>query len=95
MGKIFKNIPSRRRLGMALIALSVLAAIIMQFTGLAPFHPVVLHEESNVSANGDYIMSQEVKILFNWRYLTPLLFCGEIGLLYLFWPTRRPPRLDA
>ncbi|HZQ46711.1 MAG TPA: hypothetical protein VFC07_06865 [Verrucomicrobiae bacterium] len=86
--------PARRKLGMVLIAISVLAVIAIQFTPIVLAHRRILHEDHGGAANVHWT-SQEIEFVINWRYLIPILLCGGLGTLFFFWPARKPPKLDS
>jgi hypothetical protein len=76
-------------IGLALMAASVLAAILIQaFTGrVLEFHTV--HVDV-VSAN---MIATDSVIVFHWRYAVPLAAALAVGLVCCVWPTRKPPRI--
>ena len=83
------NFKKRQLVGMALMAASVLAAILIQaFTGrVLEFHTI----------HTDFIppstIASDDLIIFHWRYTVPLGAIFVIGLVCLAWPTRKPPRI--
>lgn len=83
------NIKKRQWIGVALMAASVVAAILIQaFTGrVLEFHNV--HYEV-VSPNA---IAAENVIVLHWRYDVPLAVVFVIGLGCCAWPARKPPRM--
>ena len=83
------NIRKRQMIGVALMAASVLVAILIQaFTGrVLEFHTV--HEDRLSSG---MVVAMGV-IIFHWRYAIPLAAAFIVGLLCCAWPTRKPPRI--
>jgi len=85
------HLKSRRKLGLALVAASVLAATLIQFrTGDLVQTQTV--SETKVGSGLNQVM---VLLTVNWRHGLPLAaFCG-IGLMCFLWPERKPPRLAS
>ena len=83
------NIKKRQRIGVALMAASILAAILIQaFTGrVLEFHPMQSDRDSSGAIYGVGM------IVIHSRYAIPLAVGFAIGLACWGWPTRKPPRI--
>jgi CRISPR/Cas system CMR subunit Cmr6 (Cas7 group RAMP superfamily) len=86
------NIRTRRRLGVALLAGSILTGIILQ---LSTGELVMDDTKSQVSDAGinHSILIMHV-VTFKARYAIPLATVAVVGVLCLFVPSRSPPRLQ-
>ena len=82
------NIKKRQLIGMALMAASVVAAILIQaFTGrVLDYHTV------HVDVISPNAIATDV-IVFQLRYVVPLAAVFVVGLVCCVWPTRKPPRI--
>jgi len=83
------NIKRRQMIGLALMAASVLAAILIQaFTGrVLEFHTV------HVNVVSPNMIATDNVIVVHWRYGVPLAVAFAIGLVCCAWPTRKPSRI--
>ena len=79
----------RQKIGLALMAASVLAAVITQaFTGrVLDFHTV------HVDVISPNAIATDSMIVFHWRYAVPLAAAFAVGLVCCAWPTRKPPQI--
>jgi hypothetical protein len=84
-------ITNRHKIGLALMATSVLAAILIQLlTGrLAEARTV---REDKLSSGA---VASEIALNFHWQYGIPITACFALGLICFVWPTRKPPRLTS
>ena len=83
------NIKTRQKIGVTLMAASVVAAILVQaFTG----HVLELHAIHTDFVSPNTIATDSV-IVFHWRYAVPLAACFVVGLVCWAWPGRKPPRI--
>lgn len=87
------GIKTRRRLGTALVLLSVVAAVILQLlTGkLVVFGPGPVTTSDWGPVHSTLIMEF---VTFNAAYLIPLGVVGLAGLMCLLLPSRRPPKMQ-
>jgi len=84
------KIKRRQLIGLALMAASVLAAILIQvFTG----HVLTFHTIPTDNASSDAGVMGMGMIVFYCRYDIPLAAGFVIGLVCFAWPTRKPPRI--
>jgi len=85
------SLKNRRKLGLALVAASVLAATIIQFrTG-----DLVQSQTVSETQPGSKPYQMMVLLTVNWRYGFPLAACGLLGIICFLWPERKPPRLAS
>lgn len=83
------NIKKRQLIGVALMAASVLAAILIQaFTG----HVLEFHITHTGFVPPNTITTDDLMVLY-WRYDVPLAAVFAIGLVCSAWPARKPPRI--
>jgi len=86
---ITMQLKKRRMIGFALMAASILAAILIQaFTGR-----LLLFQSGSVKwvSPNAFVTSEEID--FHWQYVIPLAAGFFIGLACCVWPARKPPRL--
>jgi hypothetical protein len=83
------NIKKRKMLGLVLMAVTVLAAIVIQALTGRVLEFDVAHTDF-VSPN---TIATDSVIVFHWRYAVPLAAAFVIGLVCCVWPTRKPPRI--
>jgi len=83
----------RRRVGLVLMATSVLAAVIIQLVSDAFVQVSTVREDKPPSG----ALPTKVMLLVNvhWGYGLPLAACFCCGLICLVWPSRKPPRLAS
>ena len=91
--KFVMDIKTRRRLGIALVLISVVAAVILQLlTGkLVVFAPGPVTKSDWGPVHFNFIMGF---VTFKAVYVIPLVVVGLAGFLCLLLPPRRPPKLQ-
>jgi hypothetical protein len=80
----------RRKIGMALVAVSVVAAIIV-FVGTEKSGDVRIVSQRDLGNFHEAVVAADVTV--HWRWLAPTLALLVVGLAFLVWPSRKPPRL--
>jgi hypothetical protein len=94
----FMSISKRRRLGLLLTVIAVLAGIVYLVDdvsyGLTNGHPQFGPVQTSRTLFGT-ATSQSVMLdaSISGYYLIPIILCGAVGLFYLAWPSRKPPKL--
>jgi hypothetical protein len=89
------HLSPRRKFGLVVIGLTVLAAILVL---ILSDHGV---EVSNLSAprppkSGDYLLPTMVIIhVASLDTAIPIAGCALLGFLLFAWPERKPPRIDS
>jgi hypothetical protein len=82
------KIKKRQMAGLALMAASVLAAILIQaFTGRVTEFHIPHHDRPRSN-----VVVSDILIVLHWRYDVPLAAGFVIGFVCCAWPTRKPPR---
>jgi hypothetical protein len=85
------NIKKRQKIGVALMAASVLAAILIQaFTG----HVLQFHVTHTGFVPPNTISTDDFIVVY-LRYDIPLAAAFVIGLVCCVWPTRKPPQVSS
>jgi hypothetical protein len=79
----------RQKIGLALMAASVLAAIVVQ---LLTNKWVKIHLLKESLPSGGFTV--DMVFHFGWRYEIPLLLCFAAGFICLVLSSRKPPQLD-
>jgi len=69
------------------MALSVIALLVV---AVFPSH---WHFAGGGSVGNAYWTDFTVDLGVSGYYLIPIILCGVMGLLYLLWPSRKPPKL--
>ena len=94
----FMSISKRRRLGALLIAFAVLGGIVYFVAdvsyGLTHGHPHFGEVQTSRTLFGtatSQVITLDASI--SGYYLIPIILCGTLGILYLAWPARKPPKL--
>jgi hypothetical protein len=83
------NIKTRKLIGVAFMAASIVAAILIQtLTG----HVFESHTTRTDNLSPKVTVSA-IEIVYNWRYAVPLAAVFVIGLVCWAWPRRKPPRI--
>lgn len=84
------SISTRRKFGMLLVAISVMALV--TFLVVFIFHSSWHYVGSGTSGLGQWMdFSGESGV--SGYYLIPIFLCGAIGAFCLVWPSRKPPKL--
>jgi hypothetical protein len=81
-------ITSRHKIGLALMATSVLAAILTQLLTGRLVEVRTVREDKLPSG----VVASEIVLDCHWRYGIPMTACFALGLICFVWPSRRPPR---
>ena len=83
------NFKKWQRIGVALMAASVLSAILIQaFTGrVLAVHPMQVDKDSSGAIFGVGMT------VIHLRYAIPLVAGFAVGLAFWAWPARKPPRI--
>lgn len=81
------SMPIRRKVGAALLALSVMAAIVTFI--------VMMSRSRLVGVDSDSAGMDAVYVThLSGYYLVPIALFGVTGVVCLMWPSKRPPKLD-
>lgn len=85
------HIENRRKVGFALVGVSVLAgATIQLFTG-----GVVKAQTTREDKLQSGLVASQIDLDIDSHYAVPLVVCCALGLGCIVWPSRRPPRLAS
>jgi TRAP-type C4-dicarboxylate transport system permease small subunit len=84
------SLSPRRKLGVALLVLSLLAAALIQWT-TGEFVQITREDEPPI--NGRFFSTQMtvLRLTFGWRYAAPIAVCAALGFYLLVIP-QRPAR---
>jgi len=80
----------RRKLGILLVAISVVALVALLVVGVLRGD---LHYDGSGSSGIAQWSAYSGELKLNGYYLIPIL-CGAIGIVCLAWPSRKPPKLN-
>jgi len=81
----------RRSLGVVLVAIAAVMFVAVLVAGLLRGD---WHYEGGGSDGVVYWASYRVDSGVSGYYFIPIFLCGAIGAFCLFWPGRRPPKLN-
>jgi len=85
------SVPARQKFGVLLLAISV--ASFFAFLVVGVFRGDWHFDGSGSSGNGSWAAySGELKI--SDYYLIPIFLCGLLGVFFLVWRSRKPPKLN-
>ena len=82
---------NRRKLGLAILAVSIIAACIIQLVTGDLVHAETF--DQNIGQSGYYSLMGSVAINHRSGYAILLAVCFALGLSLLLWPSRKPPVL--
>jgi H+/Cl- antiporter ClcA len=85
--------PTRRKLGLVLIGISVVSGIIVAFATVKTGDAQVVSQGGQ--GNYYYIVSASSVTSTHPRWLVPSLVLMVGGIACLIWPSRKPPRLTS
>ena len=84
-------ITNRHKVGLVLMATSVIAAILIQLLTGRLVEARTIHEDKLSSG----AVASEIVLGFHWQYGIPISACFALGLICFVWPSRKPPRLTS
>jgi hypothetical protein len=92
------TISTRRKFGALLVSAAVLAVVAAKVQ--ASYNPAdpkhIIYDSEGGSGNFKWYMTVSQGDFFttDWRYAVPaIVICGASGLLFLLWPSPKPPKL--
>lgn len=81
---------ARRKFGILLIAIAVVAMIVFQIVMFTQGDSRVIGSGS--SGNASWTVT-EIRLKISGFYPLSIIICGALGILCLLWPSRKPPKL--
>jgi hypothetical protein len=85
------SISSRRKLGITLLSISVVALVVFLVVGVIRGH---WRFDGSGSSGDAHWAAYSGELGVSEYYLIPILLCGAVGAFYLFRPLRKPPKLN-
>jgi hypothetical protein len=85
------SISTRRKSGVFLIAISVVAMVVFL---VVDFFHTDWHYVGSESSDSSHVVAFAGVSRINGYYLIPMFLCGAVGAICLLWPSRKPPKLN-